>query len=287
MKKRCYVTIFLVLTSCLLVQPGWGISRQKFFEQIDQAWAQVRSFQAQVVQESRYPDGVVQRYQGDLVMAEDGRIAYDYKLLGQYEDLSLVPQGESEQSPEPDNNEGLRHVLQSGAYRVKSGRVNHYDPEQNVLIEGDEEDSLLIQVFRNLLVTGDFDVEKFRNEHSIERIDETTLDGRPVYRMIAVPKKNSEVYQRWIAHTGNDQLQWKQELCVDRETMLPVRAVLIAPQESTSVTLNNPQVNQPIGDSAFLLEVPKGSPPRKFERGDWQSSPQHDMQPVLKEIPME
>lgn len=245
-----------------------AIGRKEFFDRLQEAWNNIHTFQSEVIQESRYADGIVQRFSGKLALAEDGRIAYDYNLLGEYKDESLKRSGNSAPPKPAGKPEKSDHTTAAvGSYRAQSDLVVQYLPEQNVLLESPEEESLLIQVFRSMLGSGNFDVEKFKEDYKVERIEELTLeDGSPVYKMVATPKKGSDVYS-WISQAGNQEIDWQQELWVDQSTLRPIKAVLLSDKESTSVQLRNSKINQKVDENVFLIPVKDGTPPPKFKKG--------------------
>jgi outer membrane lipoprotein-sorting protein len=266
-----------VFTSSLLfatafVEPASGIGKKEFFDRLQEAMSQIRTFQADVVQESRYSDGVVQRYQGKLALSEDGRIAYDYDLIGEFTDPSLARKDKAENTPASpstsgESETGVHRASASGSYRAKGELVNHYDPGQNLLVESPEDETLLIQIFRTMLGSGNFDVEKFKEENKITSLEETALeDGASVYRLVASPRKGTDMY-KWAHQIGNQEVNLQQELWVEAVTMRPLRAVLLSEKESTSVQLKNSRFNIPLDESLFLLPVTGDQPPSKIRRG--------------------
>ncbi|KXK38276.1 MAG: hypothetical protein KJ050_05845 [Candidatus Omnitrophica bacterium] len=259
-----------VVSGMLFLQAmsGQAIGRKEFFDRLQEAWNNIQTFQSDVVQESRYADGIVQRFSGKLALAEDGRIAYDYNLLGEYKDESLKRPGSeapSKNTGSPDKKDYSSST--SGSYRAQSDLVVQYLPEQNVLLEGPEDESLLIQVFRSMLGSGNFDVEKFKEDYKVERIEELKLeDGTPIYKMVATPRKGSDVF-KWISQAGNQEIAWQQELWVEQSTLRPIKAVLLSDKESTSVQLRNSKINQKVDENTFLIPVKEGTQPPKLKKG--------------------
>lgn len=276
--------------------PSTAIGTREFFERLQESWNAIRTFQAEVIQESRYSsDGLVQMYQGKIFLAEDGRIAYDYDLTGEWNDPSLVRSSakgkESAAAPKPGSPES-ETVKKGGAYRAAADVVIHYDPERDLLVESPEDETVLIQVFRGMLGSGDFNADRFREENKISDISEAVMeDGRAIYKLVAIPKKGSPAYN-WAKQSGNKELNLRQELWVEAATMRPIKAVLLSEDESTSVTLRNAKVNEPLDPKVFLLTPKDGKLPTKVRRGSLsESSPkpsQKEFQGVpLEEIPVE
>jgi outer membrane lipoprotein-sorting protein len=273
---------------------GDKVGKKEFFDRLESSFRAIQTFQADVVQESHYPDGVVQSYTGKLVIGEDQRISYDYELTGQYLDSARVQEDPDDTPPpgEPGDSAISHPAVSTGAYRTMGENVIHYVPEQNVLLEGPESENLLIQVFRALIGAGEFDVEKFKEEHKVLEIREEEFEGVPVLGMIAEPKKDSALYEQWRMKSRNELFNWRQELWVKRSNMEPVKAVLHSTDESTSVRLKNVRVNQPVDPRAFLVETGNsGVPPVRIPRGqiapsaEWiQAAP---VEKPLREIPLE
>ncbi len=294
---------FMQVARCLLITvwvslpllPAQAISRMNFFERLDESMARIRTFQSDVQQESRYLDGLVQRYAGHLTLFDDGRIAYHYDLVGEYEDPSLVPDSKINETLTGRTEASSHRSPSSGRYLAKGGRVRHFDAEKDLTTEGTEETNLLIQVFRTLVGSGDFDVEKFKDEHSID-VDETSLNGIPVYRMIASPKRKSELFKRWSSQTRNEMTNWNWELWVKQSDMEPLKAVLqsLDLEESTTIYLNGTQINQHVDENAFRL--PAGASRRVIPKQGFGSPPSRNIEEIrtlqneplgLREIPTE
>lgn len=273
---------------------GGRVGKKEFFERLDRSIQSIQTFQADVVQESHYPDGVVQSYSGKLVVGEHGRISYDYELTGQYLDSARIEETPVDPSigAPPGASAPSHPAASTGAYRTLGDRVIHYVPEQNILIESPENENLLIQVFRALIGAGNFDVEKFKEEHKILAIREEEFEGTPVLKMIAEPKKGSALYEQWRLKSRNELFNWRQELWVKRSNMEPIKAVLHSVDESTSVRLKNVRINTPVDPKSFLVETGKGGgTPLRIPRGqiapatEWtQTAP---LEKPLKEIPLE
>jgi outer membrane lipoprotein-sorting protein len=280
-----HITILFILC---IPQTSHGIGKKEFFERLQEAWNNIRTFQSDVVQESRYSDGVVQRYKGKLFLGEDGRIAYDCNLVGEYKDSSLVPQDSGQAAPTTPPQGENRETPSSAMYRTQGDRVVEFDPAKSVMVESPEDGNLLIQVFRSMLGSGDFDVEKFKEDSKIDRIEElATEEGTPVYRLVAIPRKGSDIW-KWT-QVGNQEVEWQQELWVEQSTMRPLKAVLLSKKESTSVILRNSKLNQPVDPQVFLLPV-KGEPKkyRKDSPAVNTAPSQKEFQgPRLEEIPIE
>jgi len=264
--------LFLFAIASLPISPALGISRTDFFERLDRSMAMIQTFESNVQQESRYSDGKIERYSGHLTLFDDGRIAYRYDLVAEYDDPSLIPDSQINQSLTGTAPSGSHRAPSSGRYLAKQGRVRHYDADRNLATEGTEDSNLLIQVFRTLVGSEEFDVEKFKEENSID-VEETSLDGIPVYRMVATPKKKSELFKRWSSQTRNEMANWNWELWVKQANMEPMKAVLqsIDLGESTTIHLNGTQINQPVDEGEFTLPagtqvIPKqgfGTPPSR------------------------
>lgn len=278
-------TILYVL---VFPQSSQAIGKKEFFERLQEAWNNIQTFQSDVVQESRYSDGVVQRYKGKLALGEDGRIAYDCNLVGEYKDPSLISQGSGQQTPTTPPQLEDRQTPATALYRAQGDRVVEFDPAKNVMVESPEDGNLLIQVFRSMLGSGDFDVEKFKEESKIDRIEElTSEDGTPVYRLVAIPKKDSALW-KWT-QVGNQGVEWQQELWVEQSTMRPLKAVLLSEKESTSVILKNSKLNQPVDPQVFLLPI-KGDPKKYSKDSIGVNSPPTQKEfkgAPLEEIPVE
>lgn len=276
------------LSVCTLAVPSWSIGKREFFARLQESWNQIRTFQSDVVQESRYSDGVIQRYKGVLALDEMGRIAYDYKLNFETFDENLIPENEraSTPPPEPSRTESPG----AGSYRAYQDMVNHYDPAQNLIVESPEDETILIQVFRSMLGQGDFDVEEFMDDNKVTDITEEVLeDGTPVFRMVAKPKRGTDA-AKWAKESSNALLNWEQELWVEQANMRPVKAVLIAKGESTTVWLSNASMNQPVDPKLFLIQSQPGQPPKKLPKGTSfrQATPEREFQGLtLDEIPVE
>ncbi len=281
---KIFIHAAILLVFCL-PQSSHAIGKKEFFERLQEAWNNIQTFQADVIQESRFSDGVVQRYKGKLSLGADGRIAYDCDLIGEYKDSSLATQSPNRDAVTPPAN---RETPATALYRAQGERVVEFDPARNVMVESPEDGNLLIQVFRSMLGSGNFDVEKYKEDSKIDRIEElTTAEGVPVYRLVAIPRKGSDIW-KWT-QVGNQGVEWQQELWVEQSTMRPLKAVLLSERESTSVTLRNTRINQPVDPQVFLLPVkpgvskyskdsmPQGLPPAQKE---FQARP-------LDEIPYE
>ncbi len=254
-KILLHATILFVLS---IPQSSQAIGKKEFFERLQESWNNIQTFQSDVVQESRYSDGIVQRYKGRLSLGEDGRIAYDCDLIGEYKDTSLISSETGQKAATAPSQAEIRQTHNSAKYRAQGERVVEFDPAQNVMVESPEEGNLLIQVFRSMLGSGDFDVEKFKEDSKIDRIEElTSEEGVPVYRLVAIPKKGSEIW-KWT-QVGNQGVEWTQELWVEQSTMRPLKAVLLSGKESTSVVLQNSKINQPVDPQVFLLPVKDGA----------------------------
>jgi outer membrane lipoprotein-sorting protein len=291
--RHCANAFLVAVLLFSLASPTQAIGKREFFERLQEAWDQIHTFQADVIQESRYPDGVVQRYQGKLALAEDGRIAYDYDLVGEWNDPSLIAsKGKKDRSTEPPPNppeqvQPGKSTHAKGSYRAQGDLVDHYVPDENLLLEGPENETLLIQVFRSMLGSGEFDVEKFNDENKITSIEETVMeDGTPVYKLVATPRKGTDMYN-WAKKMGNQALRLEQELWVETATMRPIKAVLLSDEESTSVQLKNSRYNAPVDPNSFMLPIARGKLPTKVQKGSMPPSAREIQSRPLDEIPVE
>jgi len=295
MGKKCILR-FAVLSG-LVIGARWasgfgdGISQKEFFERLEKSFQSIQTFQADVEQQTRFPDGVVQIYSGKLAVSDDQRIAYDYELTGEFKDESSISPTDPPENPPAAGNVSHPVTETGGAYRTQGNRVIHHLPDQGIMVESPENENLLIQLFRSLIGSGEFDLEAFKEEHKILGIQEKELDGVPILGVIAQPKKKSKIYQKWAANSRNPLLEWKQELWVKKESMEPVSAVLHSTEESTSVILRNVRINEPVDPRAFLLSTRGGGPPVKLQQGTPPVEPQWiESQPIerpLQEIPLE
>jgi len=139
----------------------------------------------------------------------------------------------------------------------------------------------LIQIFRSLFGTKDFNTEKFLEENKVTDISEETLpDGREVYRMVAKPKRGSEAWQKWASQSENEMIDWQQELWVEKNGMQPVKAVLLSDKESTSVLMTNAKVNEPVNENLFQIELNNGQMPTKVRRSQQEKSETIEASPV-------
>jgi len=298
MRGRVFPGITAVVVAMTFCCPSAdAIGKKEFFERLQAGWNNIFTFQADVRQESYYRDGLVQIYAGRLALAADGRIAYDYQLTGEFEDSSLAgqnPQDENAEKTKESHTAVTDHTSPSqGSYRAKGNTVNHYLHDQNLLVESSEEETLLIQIFRSLLGTGSFDLEKFKDENKIDRPTEEKMDdGTLAYLLIARPKKGSGVF-KWMRASNNKAVSWRHELWVERETMRPLMAVLISEHESTSVRLTNVRVNEPVDEALFRIPRTHGQLPKKIRPGgrnqlkELDSPGQIQIENDLKEIPLE
>lgn len=285
------VTLFTAL-QCFTSAPSSAIGAREFFERLQESWNGIQTFQADVIQESRYSsDGLVQMYQGRIFLGEDGRIAYDYDLTTEWNDPSLIRSGAKGKEPaspppkvdHPDSGQGKK----GGAYRAAADVVIHYDPERDLLVESPEDETVLIQVFRGMLGSGDFNADRFREENKISDISEIAMeDGTAIYKLVAIPKKGSPAYN-WAKQSGNKELNLRQELWVEAATMRPIKAVLLSEDESTSVTLRNAKVNQPVDDNVFLLTPKDGKLPTKVRRGSLNAPAPKPSQQEFQGVPLE
>jgi len=295
MSKRCARAAILVVLLFLgyVYQSAEAIGRKEFVERLDQTLKQTFTFQADVAQESIYPDGVVQRYSGKLVVSEEGRISYDYDLVGEYEDPSLAKEDLVQTLPSGETPPPQHPTRQEGIYITKGDKVVHYNPDQNLIVESSEQENLLIQLFRNLVGAGDFDLEAFLDNHKIERVQETEFEGIPVYVMVARPKKGSELYKSWTEGTDNEQVEWRQELWVKQSNMEPLKAVLTMQNESTSILLSNVRVNEKVEPGPFMIDTKGKAQPRKISREGFLPPVQPEMETLppiekpLQEIEIE
>lgn len=285
--------LFLAAIISLPIGPALSISRTDFFERLEQSMARIQTFESEVLQESRYPDGLVQRYSGRLSLFDDGRIAYHYDLVGEYEDPSIATQPAATALQPGQTDSASVKAPSSGRIFAKEGLVRQYDADKDLVLEGTEDSNLLIQVFRTLVGSGDFDIEKFKEEHSIS-VDETTLDGVPVFKMVASPKKKSELFKKWSSQTRNELMNWNWELWVRQTDMQPMRAVLQSHEESTAIQLNGTRVNEPMNEAAFAL--PQGAAPKVVRKQSFGGPPSRQVEetrvlepepPGLVEIPTE
>ncbi|MCA9413773.1 MAG: hypothetical protein KC917_09910 [Candidatus Omnitrophica bacterium] len=291
MRHTCCLLLFAIIS--LPISPALGISRTDFFERLEESMNRVQTFTSDIQQESRYRDGLVQRYSGRLTLFSDGKISYIYDLVGEYEDPSLVPESEINSQLTEGAAPKVERAPSSGRIFAKGGSVLQYDADRDLLVQGKEDENLLVQVFRALLGSGDFDIEKFKDEHSID-VDETTLDGMPVYRMVASPKRRSELFKIWSSQTRNEMMNWDWELWVRQSDMLPLRAILQSKDESTAVHLIGAKVNGPVDESDALL--PAGANPRAISKQGFGTTPSRKIDEIrslepepagLQEIPTE
>jgi outer membrane lipoprotein-sorting protein len=280
-KSSAAAAVLAAITVSISAEPAEAIGHRDFFERLDQALKQTFTFQADVIQESIYPDGIVQRYSGKLAVSEEGRISYGYDLVGEYEDPSLAKTGYGQTLPTGDIPAPQHPTRQEGRYITKGDKVMHYDPDQHLIVESAEQENLLIQLFRNLVGAGDFDMEPFLDNHKIERIQETEFEGIPVYLMVAQPKKGSDLYRSWTEGTSNERVEWRQELWVKQSNMEPVKAVLTMHNESTSILLSNVRINAKVDASPFQIDFGGKGMPRTI-RG--QSFPP-PVQPEMERLP--
>lgn len=292
-KSSAAAAVLAAIIVSLSAGSAEAIGRKDFFERLDQALKQTFTFQADVVQESIYPDGIVQRYSGKLAVSEEGRIAYDYNLVGEYEDPSLAKAEYVQSLPSMETPEPQHPSRQAGAYITKGDRVMHYDQGQHLIVESAEQENLLIQLFRNLVGAGDFDMEAFLENHKIERIQETEFEGIPVYLMIAQPLKGSELYRSWTEGTSNERVEWRQELWVKQSDMSPVKAVLTMQNESTSILLSNVRINERVDAQPFQIDFGDKGLPRTIRREGFAPLVQPELNPLppvekpLQEIQIE
>jgi outer membrane lipoprotein-sorting protein len=259
---RPYRWIMATVLAVMASHAG-AISRGEFFDRLEVALGRIETFQSKVWQESRYPDGVVQQYWGELAVSPDGRIAYHYDLSDEKRDPNLIPKtGVASGAPQVERSES-----KSGVYLTQGDRVNQYIPEQNLFVESPDDGNLLVQLFQALVGAGDFDLEKFKEEHKVLRIVEETLqeDGTPVFVMVAQPRKDSTLYRTWASKTNKDISSFQQELWVRQSDFQPVFARLHSTEESTSVRLIDTRINQSLEGNPFVVQAAPGA--RKIQQG--------------------